>query len=129
MEDDPRAPRRCRSTSRLPLRYTTAMRLLLPDADDLDPTDIYGDLPVVAGDVPTDLPAGKLDVSPSGPDTRDAPRDVGQKTFRVVASSPKDSKRLTSVPGPAEYPPGEFHFHHEVRWDRRGTIENTAPAA
>lgn len=34
------------------------------------------DLPVVAGDVPTDLPAGKLDVPPSGPDTRDAPRDV-----------------------------------------------------
>jgi riboflavin biosynthesis pyrimidine reductase len=25
------------------------MRLLLPDADDVDPTDLYGDLPVVAG--------------------------------------------------------------------------------
>ncbi len=34
------------------------------------------DLPVVAGDVPTDLPAGNLDVPPSGPDTSDAPRDV-----------------------------------------------------
>jgi fibronectin type 3 domain-containing protein len=34
------------------------------------------DLPVVAGDVLTDLPAGKLDGAPSGPDTRDVQRDV-----------------------------------------------------